>query len=282
MSPALMLWRYEWTQQGRSTATFANMEREFSRFCDWWERDPVSATYADCLTYLSTLTGHRAEMAWRALRSFYSFTSATDGTANPMSKIRAPKRPEPSVKGLYEHEYKLLLGVCCGRTVTARRDTAIITLLWETGLRRSELVRLTVNDVDTDQGVLFVRKSKTDKPRLVPLSSAANVALLHYLRVRVSGKWVKHASCSALFLGQKGALTSDGVRLMLERRGESAGVHVSAHMFRRAFAVEWLELGGSQTSLQAICGWNSGAMVERYTRHARERLAATEMRRLRG
>jgi site-specific recombinase XerD len=274
MDANIELWHYEWTQQGRSEKTFGNMRRDLARFVDWLGKDPGEATRVDCLTYLNETTqrsAHAAEHAWRALRSFYAFLSDEDGTASPMERIKCPRRPEPHVKGVSEAEYHALLSVC-GRH---HRDRAIITLLMETGLRRTELANLRLSDVDLDLNVIVVRKSKTGKPRLVPMSNDARLAMLRYLRVR-------KGDSDVLWFGRKGPLSSDGVRLMLVRRSHEAGVKVSAHQFRRSFAVGWLVDGGSQVSLQHICGWSSPAMPARYTRHAGERLAAAEMKRLRG
>lgn len=278
MDPSVTLWQYEWLQQGRSAATFKNMQRELGHFATWLERPLESATVADCLGYLSEkaqVSPSKAAWAWRALASYFKFTAALDGTANPMARVKCPKVPEPATQGVSPAQVKQLLLVCND----SPRDKALIALLACTGLRRSELANLLLEDVLTDQQTVLVRTSKSGKPRVVPMSTDATMLVLKYLRVRSRSP---HAGMPWLWLGKKGRLTSDGVRLLLVRRCKQAGVDVSAHNFRRAFAVNWLAQGGSQVSLMSICGWSSPAMPARYTRHAASELAQAEYKRLIG
>lgn len=278
--PTVTLWGMAWKQRGRSEGTLSIMTSELERFGRWLQESYAmgyeAATMRHCLAYLverGESSKHAAELAWRTLRSFYGFCTELDGTPSPMEKVKCPKRPEPSVKGITPAEYKQLLLVC-GSDV---RDKAIFALLQCTGLRRSELADLLLSDVNVEQRILIVRKSKTDKPRAVPMSTEAATYLLRYLRQRAKDK---NASMPFLWLSRKGRLTSDGMRLLIERRAKQAGVKASAHMFRRSFAVDWLANGGSQVSLMSICGWSNPAMPARYTRHAAGQVAEAEYRRM--
>jgi integrase len=67
-----------------------------------------------------------------------------------------------------------------------------------------------------------------------------------------------------LWLSQQGRLTSDGIRQMLERRGQAIDVRLHAHMFRHGFADAWLKAGGAEGDLQELAGWRSRAMLRRY------------------
>lgn len=279
----MTLWQLDWKSKGRSQATLKSMTSEVNRFEAWMGKPLLTATHVDCLTYIvkrredkSTLA---SEYTWRSLRSFYEYASDLDDTPNPMAKIKCPRRAEAAVKAVTADEYAKLLAACKTKeyALYAERDRAMISLLWCTGLRRSELANLTLDDVDIAQGALVVRVSKTGKPRVVPFSEEAKIALLKYLRVR--GKHT-YAALPQLWIGTKGPLGGDGVRLMMERRSALAGVNVSCHQFRRHFAAAWLSAGGSQVSLQSICGWNSAAMPARYTRHAAGAVALDEHRRL--
>ena len=140
------------------------------------------------------------------------------------------------------------------------RDKAIIEVLWSCGLRRTELAVLKVTDIDFLGGYIVVRQSKTGKPRIVPLSPNAKRALRRYIQGRTEG---------SLFNVQ-----SNTVRLILKRLNA-----LSAHAWRRGWAVQALRSGVSETSVRAAAGWSSGAMVARYTRALSGELANLEFQR---
>jgi site-specific recombinase XerD len=274
-----------------------NMERELRRFSDWLARsdrsDLQTASRDDCQDFLTSrraVSASTSHMAWRALRSFFGFLAEEDGAANPMKHVKMPKVAEPVTRVATEHEYETLQGYLAGEVAKAkgneidlfevRRAQAVLGVLWDCGLRRGELTNLKVNDVDMDTGHAIVRQSKTGRPRVVPFTEATKRLLYGYLRQR---EWHPQSAFStSLWLGAKGGLTSDGVRQLLDRVCDGAGVRVSAHMFRRALAERWLSNGGSQVSLMSIAGWTSPAMPARYTRSVAGQVAENEYRRVIG
>jgi Phage integrase family len=138
-----------------------------------------------------------------------------------MVNIKPPKVPEPRTEMLTKEQTKALLAECAGKEFTSRRDTAIILLLADTGMRRSELANLTTEDLDLRGRVVAVEgkgdASHRKRYRTVPFGARAAQGLDRYLRSRrqhprVDQPW--------LWLSQQGRLTSDGIRQMLERRGE--------------------------------------------------------------
>ena len=143
---------------------------------------------------------------------------------------------------------------------TTLRDKALIEVLWSCGLRRSEIARLEVSDVNFSEGFLIVRTSKTGKPRIAPLSPSARHALRKHINKRSQG---------SLF-----DMTTNAIRLCLQRLGAP-----SAHAWRRGWAVQALRSGVSETSVRAAAGWSSGSMVARYTRALSGELAVEEFRR---
>ena len=129
---------------------------------------------------------------------------------------------------------------------SALRDKALIEVLWSCGLRRSEIARLDIADVNFTEGFLIIRTSKTGKPRIAPLSPSARHALRKHIGKRSQGSLFK--------------MTTNAIRLCLTRLGAP-----SAHAWRRGWAVQALRSGVSETSVRAAAGWSSGAMVARYT-----------------
>jgi integrase/recombinase XerD len=140
------------------------------------------------------------------------------------------------------------------------RDIALVEVLWSTGLRRSEIERLQIADVNLSDSFLLVRTSKTGKPRVVPLSLQARSALRRFLKGQESGSVFQ--------------MTSNAIRLCLNRLEAP-----SAHAWRRGWAVQSLRMGVSEASVKSAAGWSSGAMVSRYTRTLSGELAIEEFQR---
>ena len=205
------------------------------------------------------------------LRAFWKFLveeGEVKPDASPVARMRPPRVPEQPVPILTEEQITKLLKACNGQDFEARRDLAILRMFATTGARRAEIANLRYdpespeeNDLDLDMGAARVR-GKGGRDRLVPLDPRTVKALDRYLRVRARHA---HATLSALWLGKKGKLTDDGVRQMLERRADQAGLgHVHLHQLRHSFAHYWLASDGNETDLMRIAGWRSREMVRRY------------------
>ena len=84
---------------------------------------------------------------------------------------------------------------------------------------------------------------------------------------RARSHWV--ADTDALWIGNRGAMTTAGIRSLVERRANKAGIgHVHAHLFRHSFAHQWLKEGGGETDLMRLVGWRSREMLGRYAASA--------------
>jgi hypothetical protein len=139
---------------------------------------------------------------------------------DPMARLRPPIVPDKPVPIVPADGLKRLFAVCAGSSFEARRDTALLMLLLDTGARRAEITGLTLDDVDLDLDVLVVL-GKGRRERTLPFGRRAGEALDRYLRARTRHK---HADQPWLWLGQKGRLTDIGLRMMLRRRGAQAGL----------------------------------------------------------
>ncbi|MGH8775885.1 MAG: tyrosine-type recombinase/integrase [Jiangellaceae bacterium] len=189
--------------------------------------------------------------------------------------------PEPHTEILTKTQMKALLAACAGRDFSDRRDAAVILLLADTGMRRSELAGLTTEDLDLRARLVYV-EGKGDathrkRHRTVPFGARTAQAVDRYLRSR---RMHGRADSPDLWLSQKGRLTSDGIRQMLERRGREIGVRLYAHMFRHGFADAWLRSGGAEGDLQELAGWKSRVMLRRYAAANRAERAREAYRRL--
>ncbi len=137
----------------------------------------------------------------------------------------------------------------------------MISLLYDTGMRRGELVSMTVEGTDLDRQV--ARVSGKSGPRLVPLGATDTRDLDRYLRMRLRHR---HAALPAFWIGRWGAMTGDGIYHMVCYRKLQAGITrpIGPHLFRHTFADQWLTVGGSEGDLMRVAGWRTREMMDRY------------------
>jgi integrase len=154
---------------------------------------------------------------------------------------------------------------------------ALIRTFIGTGARLAEITGIELDDFDRTTGRVMLRNTKGRVPRTEVLSPKTVVALAAYLRQRP--KYARSRSTTALWVGSRGPLTPSGVRQIVRKRAEAAGVPgVHPHMFRHAYADAHLKAGGEETTLMSALGWSSRAMVQRYAaaNKAERGLAAQE------
>jgi len=226
-------------------------------------RDHLEAFLADLGDRVSPATTAKH---YRSMQQLFRWL-VEDGeiTDSPMARMRPPQVPEQPVDVFTDDELRALLKTCVGNTFENRRDTALLRMLIDTGIRAAELCGLRVEDLDGEQRVANVI-GKGRRGRAAPYGAKTADALRRYLRARAVHPQSAH---QALWLGKKGPLTDSGLRQILERRGADADVtNVHAHRFRHTYAHVWLAAGGQEHDLMRLAGWRSPQMVGRYAASA--------------
>ena len=143
-----------------------------------------------------------------------------------MERMRPPIVPEEPPAVLREAELKAIFDACSGSSFEDRRDTAIVRLLLDTGMRRAELAGLKVDDVDLDQQVAIVM-GKGRRPRACPFGSKTAQALDRYLRLRIAHPFAERAE---LWLAPRGVLTDSGIVQILAAAGRRPGSQSSTRI----------------------------------------------------
>lgn len=218
---------------------------------------------------------------YKGMRRFTRWLLAEGEVAkDPMANLEQPKPQMKAVPVLTDAEIERLLKTCAGQTFQDRRDLAILRVLFDCGLRISECSALRVDDVDLNNLDVLHVIGKGRKPRAVPFGAKTARALDRYLRAR--RQHPRAATTAALWLGERGGFSVDGLKYALERRAAQAGLDgVHAHRFRHTFAHRWLASGGQERDLMRLAGWTSDAMLDRYGSSTADERAREAFKKLR-
>jgi site-specific recombinase XerD len=201
-------------------------------------------------------------LEYRALQQFFRWAVDEDEIDDsPMRKMKAPRVPDAPVPVVTGEDFKKLLKTAEGKDFISRRDTAILLVLYDTGVRAGELIGLTMDEVDLRGRMAYV-VGKGGHTRAVRFGTQTAVAIDRYLRLRRAHRY---AGLPAFWLGQRGAIDYSTLAVMLAKRSDAAGLpRLHAHQFRHTFAHEYLRAGGQEGDLQRLAGWRSPAMLRRY------------------
>ena len=199
---------------------------------------------------------------------------------NPAALLDTPKWNPGLPEVLSRDEIERLLAVPGDRHERAVRDTAMLQTLYATGLRVSELVHLTLHDLDLERGLLRC-VGKGRKERLVPIGEVARAGLIAYLEVgrpqllRNGNHNKRGPQAQSLFItSQCKAMTRQGFWKLVKRYANEAGIDkpISPHKLRHSFATHLLAGGADLRAVQALLGHADIGTTQIYTHVQRDRL----------
>ena len=229
---------------------------------------------------LSARSQARRLVALRQLFKYLKTERVIDG--NPTEDIDLPRFGRPLPTFLTVGEVDQLLAAPDRRSARGARDGAMLELLYATGLRVSELVRLRLADINFQAGYL-VAYGKGRKQRVVPIGEVALVSLRHYvetvrsefLRSRSGTNVTSDGSGGAVFLTRLGrAMTRQAFWKLLGAHARAAGIRkaISPHVLRHSFATHLVERGADLRAVQAMLGHADIGTTEVYTHLSRGHL----------
>lgn len=199
----------------------------------------------------------------RGIRTFFGFLIEMRYiSTNPMAKYPLIKVRAANIETFSMKQLRQLLGAPDRRTFTGLRDYTIMLLLLETGLRLSEVTAVQIDDVKLSEGQIFVRHTKNDFHRYVPVQAKMQEQLRRYMRIRGT------CETERLFVTiDGGPMARDALQKIVGKYGKKAGikgVRCSPHTLRHTFAKMSVMNGAGVFELQKILGHSTMEMVKVY------------------
>ena len=279
-------------EKGLSTATIDSYSFDLARLIQFIQvrsDEPGASSIPgapDLQAYVDSLYGARLGSRSIArhvstLRNFYRFLLEQGATADdPASLLTLPKQWSNLPKFLNADEIARLLAAPAPSRPTGLRDRAMLEFLYATGLRVSELCKVSVSGVELNLG--FVRVTgKGNKQRIVPVGKAAITAVEEYLRTGRPSLLRGRSSPYLFVTARGGPLTRQAFWKLIGRYGKKAGIsgdlrrNLTPHVIRHSFATHLLEGGADLRSLQTMLGHADISTTQIYTHVMRSRLRET-------
>jgi integrase/recombinase XerD len=272
-------------ERGRAANTLAAYRRDLTVYCTWLGGPPRAATEADLERYVGELraSGRAASSIARAMvavRTFHRFLVNEGVVASDIgANVESPRVPSGVPKALSQDEVIMLLDAVVGYEPAQFRDRAMLELLYGTGMRISELVGLSLTDLDLDSRLVRVF-GKGSKERIIPVGRHAVDAVVSWLTPSgrdslAPTRWARRGDSEAMFLNQRGGrLSRQGAWLVVRHYGDRVGLadRLSPHVLRHSCATHLLERGADIRVVQELLGHASISTTQVYTKVSADRL----------
>ncbi len=272
-----------WLERGLSENTLSAYRSDLLGLSQWLQlqqqSDLLDVDRADLLGYLQRRVEEGAKPRSSArllssMRRFYRYLVRERLLSeDPSARIDAPKLGRSLPKSLTEEEVEALLAAPDTSSLLGMRDRAMLEVLYASGLRVSELVGLSLPQINMQQGLVRV-VGKGNKERLVPLGEEALGWLERFVR-EARGLLLGAVQSEVLFPSRRGSgMTRQAFWQLIKRYAVQAGInkHLSPHTLRHAFATHLLNHGADLRVVQLLLGHSTLSTTQIYTHVARERL----------
>jgi integrase/recombinase XerD len=275
-------------EKGRAANTLSAYRRDLLRYRDHLRRRRQSVTTAtedDVIAFVHELVGEGLAPAsvtrtLVAVRGLHRFLVAEEVRLDdPATEVEMPRVPRGLPKALTLEQVTALIEVVTGDDPVARRDRAILETLYGTGVRISELVGMSLGDIDLHDGLVRVL-GKGSKERIVPIGRHAAIALTEWTTTAGRGamepdRWARREDAEAVFLNQRGGrLSRQGAWGVVTKHGRQVGLgaELTPHVLRHSCATHMLDHGADIRTVQELLGHASISTTQIYTKISTERL----------
>jgi integrase/recombinase XerD len=273
-----------WVERGLSQNTLESYRNDLQSFAAWLQQhneNLLTVSSTRLLLYLSER--HEQQFSSRStarflscIRGFYRY-QVREGCIqeNPVALVASPRLPRSLPKSLSETDVELLLAAPDLNDPVGLRDRTMLEVLYACGLRVSELVGLTMSQVNLRQNVVRVM-GKGSKERLVPMGEEAAAWLQRYLR-EARPQLLHNCPDEIVFPSTRAqAMTRQTFWYRIKHWAAVAGIDkpLSPHTLRHAFATHLLNHGADLRVVQLLLGHSDLSTTQIYTHVARARMKA--------
>ncbi|KAF0155655.1 MAG: integrase/recombinase XerD [Syntrophaceae bacterium] len=270
-------------EKGVAGNTLEAYGRDLKRYVSFLEqrglsdaRSVIPQNVIDFLVQIKSegLSANSMNRSLAALRGFYKFLLQEKVLdESPLANVELAKVWMRLPDTVSREEMNLILSQPGDQTPSALRDSAMLELLYATGLRVSELISLTMNSINWQVGFLIVM-GKGSKERVVPIGKAAYDCVRRYVD-EARPRLLKSKTTDVLFLNRFGrAFSRQGLWKIIVHYAQKAGLqkNVHPHTFRHSFASHLLEGGADLRAVQVMLGHADISTTQIYTHVTKDRL----------
>ncbi|HJT17785.1 MAG TPA: site-specific tyrosine recombinase XerD [Thermoanaerobaculia bacterium] len=266
-------------EKGLAKNSLSSYATDLRKFSDWLDDRPLDKVQRqDIIRYFQSLrsagiSARSVARALAALRGFFRFLVREKHLEHdPAENVENPKLWSTLPHSLTSSEVEALLAAPDRKTSDGLRDAAMLELLYATGLRVSELIRVKLDDIVLDAG--FLRTfGKGSKERIVPFGDSARDAITAYLE-RARPEFNKRNDAHLFLTKRSRPMSRQTFWMKVVRYARQAGIqsHISPHVLRHSFATHLLENGADLRSVQMMLGHSDISTTQIYTHVSRARL----------
>lgn len=257
-----------------SRNTLLSYERDINQLATYFkniDKKMFDATEEDLqkyIVYLTTMGKSNATISRNvaSMKAFYRYLLKNKLVEENIAlNLAAPKVEKKELSILSVSEVEKLLEQPSSKDLKGQRDKAMLELLYATGIRVTELVSLTMSDVNVNAGHIKVKKK--NKERVIPISNTALKYLKEYIE-NVRPLLIKTEEEQSLFINANGQkMTRQGFWKILKQYKDEAKIEkeLTPHTIRHSFAVHMLQNGAELKSVQELLGHTDVASTMMYT-----------------